>query len=67
VFSDIPDPASGGSGEATRPGPPCDVWDFDYRVGDEYAVFETEHGIVGLAMCSEAFMPEVPTVSQFRP
>jgi predicted amidohydrolase len=42
------------------------VWDFDYRVGDEYPVFETEHGIVGMAMCSEAFMPEVARALALR-
>jgi predicted amidohydrolase len=42
------------------------VWDFEYRVGDEYPVFETEHGIVGMAMCSEAFMPEVARALALR-
>ena len=42
------------------------VWDFDYRVGNEYPVFESEHGIVGLAMCSEAFMPEVTRALALR-
>jgi predicted amidohydrolase len=34
-------------------------WDFDYAAGDEYPVFDTVHGKVGLAMCSEVYMPEV--------
>jgi predicted amidohydrolase len=42
------------------------VWDFDYRVGDEYPVFESEHGAVGLAMCSEAFMPEITRALALR-
>jgi predicted amidohydrolase len=42
------------------------VWDFDYRVGDEFPVFESEHGTVGLAMCSEAFMPEVARALALR-
>jgi predicted amidohydrolase len=35
------------------------TWDFDYVAGDELPVFETEHGVVGLAMCSEVYVPEV--------
>jgi len=35
------------------------TWDFDYVAGDELPVVETEHGIVGLAMCSEIYVPEV--------
>jgi predicted amidohydrolase len=42
------------------------AWDFDYRVGDEFPVFESEHGTVGLAMCSEAFMPEVARALALR-
>ncbi|HEU4917605.1 MAG TPA: carbon-nitrogen hydrolase family protein [Acidimicrobiia bacterium] len=42
------------------------VWEFDYRVGDDYPVFVSEHGIVGLAMCSEAFMPEVARALALR-
>ena len=34
-------------------------WDFHYVPGDEFPVFDTVHGKVGLAMCSEVFMPEV--------
>jgi 5-aminopentanamidase len=35
------------------------TWDFDYVAGDELPVVETEHGVVGLAMCSEIYVPEV--------
>jgi predicted amidohydrolase len=35
------------------------TWDFDYVAGDELPVVETEHGVVGLAMCSEVYVPEV--------
>jgi predicted amidohydrolase len=34
-------------------------WDFMYQPGDEYPVFETKHGEIGMAMCSEVYMPEV--------
>lgn len=42
------------------------VWDFDYRVGDEYPVVDTPIGSVGLAMCSEAYMPEVTRALALR-
>jgi predicted amidohydrolase len=35
------------------------AWEFQYTAGDDFPVFETEHGMVGLAMCSEVYMPEV--------
>jgi predicted amidohydrolase len=35
------------------------AWEFQYVAGDEFPVFDTEHGKVGLAMCSEVYMPEV--------
>ncbi|GBD28032.1 Nitrilase [bacterium HR31] len=34
-------------------------WDFRYVPGDVLPVFETEFGKVGLAMCSEVYVPEV--------
>lgn len=34
-------------------------WDFIYQAGNEYPVFETAHGEIGMALCSEVFMPEV--------
>ncbi len=41
-------------------------WDFMYVPGDEYPTFETEHGTVGLAMCSEVYMPEVSRALAMR-
>ena len=35
------------------------AWEFQYVPGDEFPVFDTVHGKVGLAMCSEVYMPEV--------
>ncbi len=35
------------------------VWDFQYTAADEFPVFDTVHGKVGLMMCSEVFMPEI--------
>src|SRR5450756_1365489 len=32
-------------------------WEFQYVPGDEFPVFDTAHGKVGLAMCSEVYMP----------
>jgi predicted amidohydrolase len=34
-------------------------WDFDYVAADEFPVFETPLGVLGLAMCSEVYVPEV--------
>lgn len=41
-------------------------WDFCYVAGDAYSVFKTEHGIVGLAMCSEVYVPEVSRALALR-
>lgn len=41
-------------------------WDFNYVAGDEYPVFETPYGQVGLAMCSEVYMPEVARALSLR-
>jgi predicted amidohydrolase len=41
-------------------------WEFQYTVGDDFPVFETEHGVVGLAMCSEVYMPEVARALALR-
>lgn len=35
------------------------AWEFQYVAGDDFPVFDTEHGKVGLAMCSEIYIPEV--------
>lgn len=34
-------------------------WEFQYVAANEFPVFDTAHGKVGLAMCSEVYMPEV--------
>ncbi|MEJ2373882.1 MAG: carbon-nitrogen hydrolase family protein [Pseudolabrys sp.] len=34
-------------------------WEFQYVAGDAFPVFDTAQGKVGLAMCSEVYMPEV--------
>lgn len=41
-------------------------WEFQYTAGDEFPVFETAHGVVGLAMCSEVYMPEVSRALALR-
>jgi predicted amidohydrolase len=35
------------------------AWEFQWVPGDEFPVFDTVHGKVGLAMCSEVYVPEV--------
>ncbi|HEX4042582.1 MAG TPA: carbon-nitrogen hydrolase family protein [Xanthobacteraceae bacterium] len=42
------------------------AWDFDYVAGGDYPVFDTVHGKVGLAMCSEVYMPEVTRALALR-
>src|SRR5919106_4427978 len=42
------------------------AWEFQYTAGDEFPVFETVHGKVGLAMCSEVYMPEVSRALALR-
>lgn len=41
-------------------------WEFKYVAGDEFPVFDTAHGKVGLAMCSEVYMPEVARALALR-
>jgi predicted amidohydrolase len=41
-------------------------WEFQYVPGNEFPVFETAHGNVGLAMCSEVYMPEVSRALALR-
>ena len=41
-------------------------WDFMYVAGDDFPTFETEHGILGLAMCSEVYVPEVSRALALR-
>ncbi len=41
-------------------------WDFMYVAGDEFPTFKTEHGVIGLAMCSEVYMPEISRALALR-
>ena len=41
-------------------------WEFQYVPGNEFPVFDTAHGKVGLAMCSEVYMPEVSRALALR-
>jgi len=41
-------------------------WEFQYVAGNEFPVFDTAHGKVGLAMCSEVYMPEVTRALALR-
>lgn len=43
-----------------------EYWDFMYVAGHEFPVFQTEHGILGLAMCSEVYVPEVSRALALR-
>ena len=37
-------------------------WDFNYQVGHELPVFETEHCKIGILICSEVFVPELSRI-----
>jgi predicted amidohydrolase len=41
-------------------------WEFQYVPGDEFPVFDTRFGTVGLAMCSEVYVPEVTRALALR-
>ena len=41
-------------------------WEFQYVAGNDYPVFDTRFGMVGLAMCSEVYMPEVTRALALR-
>src|SRR5271155_5704793 len=41
-------------------------WEFQYTPGNDFPVFDTAHGKVGLAMCSEVYMPEVTRALALR-
>jgi predicted amidohydrolase len=41
-------------------------WEFQYVAGNDYPVFDTRHGKIGLAMCSEVYMPEVTRALALR-
>lgn len=66
-------PTGGAPGKYRRTHPPGPwiytggpAWDFMYVAGDEYPVFETAQAQVGLAMCSEVYMPEVARALSLR-
>jgi predicted amidohydrolase len=42
------------------------AWEFQWVPGNEFPVFDTVHGKVGLAMCSEVYMPEVARALALR-
>src|SRR5262249_48623952 len=42
------------------------AWEFQYVPGDEFPVFDTAFGKVGLAMCSEVYVPEVARALALR-
>src|SRR5271165_3999960 len=42
------------------------VWEFEWVPGNDFPVFETVHGKVGLGMCSEVYMPEVARALALR-
>src|ERR1700752_1278685 len=42
------------------------AWEFQWVPGDEFPVLDTVHGKVGLAMCSEVYMPEVARALALR-
>ncbi len=66
-------PGGGPPGKYRRTHPPGPwiytggpYWEFQYVAGSEFPVFETPHGQVGLAMCSEVYMPEVARALALR-
>jgi predicted amidohydrolase len=42
------------------------AWEFQWVAANEFPVFDTVHGKVGLAMCSEVYMPEVARALALR-
>jgi predicted amidohydrolase len=66
-----PDGRSQGKYRRTHPPGPWiytggKYWDFMYVAGDEFPTFQTEHGTLGLAMCSEVYVPEVSRALALR-
>jgi predicted amidohydrolase len=41
-------------------------WEFQYVAANDFPVFDTAHGKVGLAMCSEVYVPEVARALALR-
>ncbi len=42
------------------------VWEFQYVAGNDYPIWDTPFGKVGLAMCSEIYVPEVARALALR-
>jgi predicted amidohydrolase len=42
------------------------AWEFQWVPGEEFPVFDTVHGKVGLGMCSEVYVPEVARALALR-
>ena len=66
-------PSGGPPGKYRRTHPPGPwiytggaYWEFQYVAGNDFPTFETEHGRVGLAMCSEVYVPEVSRALALR-
>lgn len=66
-------PGGGAPGKYRRTHPPGPWiytggphWEFQYVAGNEFPVFETPFAQVGLAMCSEVYMPEVARALALR-
>ncbi|HEV8308671.1 MAG TPA: carbon-nitrogen hydrolase family protein [Methylomirabilota bacterium] len=66
-------PSGGTPGRYRRTHPPGPwiytggaYWEFEYVPGEDFPVFETEHGVFGLAMCSEVYVPEVSRALALR-
>lgn len=43
-----------------------DAWSFDYIAGDDFPVFDSRIGRLGLEVCSEVYMPEVSRALALR-
>jgi predicted amidohydrolase len=66
-----PDGAEPGRYRRTHPPGPWlytggPAWEFQYVAGDEFPVFDTPFARLGLAMCSEVYMPEVSRALALR-
>jgi len=42
------------------------MWEFQYVAGNDYPIWDTPFGKIGLAMCSEVYMPEVTRALALR-
>ncbi len=66
-----PDGRNPGAYQRTHPPGPWiytggGYWEFQYVAGNDFPVFDTIHGRVGLAMCSEVYVPEVSRALALR-